>query len=150
MARLGRYSVNRIKIEELTASKTVTVADCGTLFVVNPAADTTLTLPSAVACGKGWWVKVMIDEEDGGTVDNDVNIAISDGTSFTGVLSTSDGSGASVGTGATGTAHSHIVFDAGTSTSGEMVRVVCLGDRFVAHGLIVDATDTKFFTAALS
>ena len=147
MAKSGRYASNRIKIEELTASKTVTVADCGTLFVVNPAADTTLTLPSATAAGQGWWIEVMIDEEDGDVVDNDVNIATSDGTFFAGLLVASDGGGGSVGNVST---HDHIVFDAGQSTSGELVRIVCLGDRFIAHGHIVDATDTKFHTDALT
>ena len=147
MSKLGRYSANRIKIEELTASKTVTVADCGTLFMVNPAADTTLTLPSAADAGKGWWIEVMPDEEDGGVVDNDVNIATSDGTFFSGILVASDGAGGDIGDNA---ADDHVVFDAGQSTSGEWVRVVCLGDRFVITGLIVDATDTKFHTAALT
>ena len=147
MAKLGRYSANRIKIEELTASKTVEVADCGTLFVVNPTADTTLTLPSATNAGKGWWIEVMIDEVDGGTIDKDVNIATSDGTFFTGIIVAADGGGASVGN---GTSNDHIGFDEGNATSGELVRVVCLGDRFVAHGFAVDASDTLFGDDALS
>jgi hypothetical protein len=147
MSKLGRYSANRIKIEELTASKTVEVAECGTLFVINPAADTTLTLPSATDAGKGWWIEVMVDEEDGGTVDKDVNIGTSDGTFFTGLLTAADGGGAAIGN---GTSNDFIRFDEGAATSGEMVRVVCLGDRFVAHGFIVDATDTSFGDAALS
>ena len=86
MAKLGRYSANRIKVQEKTADYTIEVNDCGTLFVVNPTADTTLTLPAPSAAGKGWWVEVMIDEEDGGTVDKDVNINVADGTFFTGLL----------------------------------------------------------------
>ena len=148
MSKLGRYSANRIKIQELTASYTIQVSECGTLFLVNPAADTTLTLPTASDAGKGWWCEVMIDEEDGGTIDKDVNIAsTADSTFMTGVLVAGDGGGASIGD---GTTSDHIVFDEGASTSGELVRIVCLGDRFVAHGYIVDATDTKFHTAALS
>ena len=147
MAKLGRYASNRIKIEEITADKTVEVADCGTLFVVDPTADTTLTLPSVAAAGKGWWIEVMVDEADGGTVDKDVNIATSDGGFFTGVLVAADGGGASVGN---GTSNDHIGFDEGAATSGELVRVLCTGTRFVAHGFIVDATDTLFGDAALS
>ena len=147
MSKLGRYAANRIKIQEKTADYTIQVAECGTLFVVNPTADTTLTLPAPSAAGKGWWVEVMIDEEDGGTVDKDVNINVADGTFMTGLLVAADGGGASVGT---GTDSDFIVFDEGASTSGELVRIVSLGDRYVAHGFIVDATDTKFHTAALS
>ena len=147
MAKSGRYSANRIKIEEVTASQTLEVADCGTMFVVNPTADTTLTLPAADAAGKGWWIEVMVDEQDGGTVDKDVNIATSDGTFFTGVLVAADGGGASIGN---GTSNDHIGFTVSAATSGEMIRVVCLGDRYVAHGFIVDASDTLFGDAALS
>jgi hypothetical protein len=150
MAKLGRYSANRIKIEELTASKTLEVVDCGTLFLVNPTADTTLTLPSAFDAGPGWWIDVMLDEQDTSdsdrTTDQNVNIATSDGTFLTGFLGAADGAGASVGN---GTSHDHIVFDDDNSNSGERVTIISLGDRFVAHGYIVDATDTKFHTAAL-
>ena len=147
MAKLGRYSGGRMKIAEKTASFTVSVPECGTLFLINPTADTTITLPSASAAGKGWWIEVMIDEEDGGTVDKDVNIVTSDSTFMTGLLVAADGGGASIGD---GTTSDHVVFDEGASTSGEMVRIVCLGDRFIAHGFIVDATDTKFHTDPLS
>ncbi len=147
MAKLGRYSANRIKIQEKTADYTVQVNDCGTLFVINPAADTTLTLPAAADAGKGWWIEVMVDEQDGGTVDKDVNINVNDGTFFTGLLVAADGGGASIGN---GSSNDFISFDEGAATSGEMVRIVCLGSRYVAHGFIVDATDTLFGDAALS
>jgi len=147
MAKLGRYSANRIKIQEKVASFTVEVNDCGTLFVINPTADTTVTLPAPAAAGKGWWIEVMVDEEDGGTVDKDVNINVNDGTFFTGVLVAADGGGASIGN---GTSNDFIRFDEGAATSGEMVRIVSLGDRYVAHGFIVDASDTSFGDDALS
>ena len=147
MSKLGRYSANRIKVQEKTASFTVVVPECGTLFVINPAADTTLTLPAPADAGKGWWIEVMVDEEDGGTVDKDVNINVADGTFFTGLLVAADGGGASIGN---GTSNDFIRFDEGAATSGELVRIISLGDRYVAHGFIVDATDTSFGDAALS
>tara|TARA_R100000808_G_scaffold23355_1_gene51743 strand:+ start:367 stop:810 length:444 start_codon:yes stop_codon:yes gene_type:complete len=147
MAKLGRYSANRIKIRELTADHTAAVAECGTMYVINPTADTTLTLPAPASAGAGWWCEVMIDEEDGGTVDKDVNITAADGSFFTGILTAADGGGASIGN---GTSNDFIRFDEGAATSGEMVKIVCLGDRYVAHGGIVDATDSSFGDAALS
>ena len=147
MSKNGRYSANRIKIQEKTANFTVEVSDCGTLFVIDPAADTLVTMPTAAACGKGWWIEVMVDEEDGDVVDNDVNIGFTTSSKVTGLLVAGDGGGSSIGGSA---AHDFIVFDAGQSKSGELVRIMCLGDRFVAHGFIEDATDTKFHTAALS
>lgn len=61
MAKLGRYSANRFKIEDVTADKTVEVADCGTMFTV--AGGLTLTLPTASAAGAGWWIRVVKSNE---------------------------------------------------------------------------------------
>ena len=144
MSKSGRYAANRIKIEELTASKTITIADCGTLFNVNPAADVTLTLPAAADAGKGWWCEVMADEEDGDTMDNNINVTVGDGTFFTGILCAADGGGGSIGN---GTSNNFIGWKT-AGTSGELVRIVCLWDRYVAHGFIIDASDTLFADAA--
>ena len=69
MAKLGRYSADRKKVESLTTSKTVEVADCGTLFILNANGGGTVTLPDAAAAGKGWWIKVFV-------VDSTSNVTI--------------------------------------------------------------------------
>ena len=60
MAKLGRYSADRKKIEAIssTAGKTITVADCGTVFTVSETCS--LTLPTCSAAGKGWWIKAVL------------------------------------------------------------------------------------------
>lgn len=63
MAKLGRYAAQRQKVESITASKTVTVADCGTNFMVDSAGATVLTLPTAAAAGAGWWIRVVLTDE---------------------------------------------------------------------------------------
>ena len=60
MAKLGRYSADRKKIEALTAAKTVEVADCGTIFTLGLAGGFAVVLPDASACGKGWWCKFVV------------------------------------------------------------------------------------------
>ena len=73
MAKLGRYSADRKKIEALTADKTVEVADCGTVFTADSSAGAiTVTLPTPAAAGKGWWIKVHRISDSG----NDVTIAV--------------------------------------------------------------------------
>ena len=59
MSKIGRYSADRKKIESIstTAGKTVTVADCGTVFSVS--AQCTLDLPTSADAGAGWWCKVV-------------------------------------------------------------------------------------------
>ena len=61
MAKLGRYSANRFKIEDVTADKTVELHDCGTMFTV--AGGLTLTLPAANVAGAGWWCRIVKSDE---------------------------------------------------------------------------------------
>ena len=62
MSKLGRYSADRKKIESVTATtKTVEVADCGTIFMMDAASSATpFTLPLASDAGKGWWCKFVV------------------------------------------------------------------------------------------
>ena len=59
MAKLGRYSADRKKVESLTATKTVEVAECGTVFTVVGDAAISINLPTIATAGKGWWCKVI-------------------------------------------------------------------------------------------
>ena len=73
MAKLGRYSADRKKVEALTASKTVSVAECGTVFTADTGTGAiTVTLPTPAAAGKGWWCKVWRVSDDAA----DVTVAV--------------------------------------------------------------------------
>jgi len=61
MAKLGRYSAQRRKVEDVTATKTLNAADCGTMFTCG-GATATLTLPTVAECGKGWWAEFWVDK----------------------------------------------------------------------------------------
>jgi hypothetical protein len=67
MAKLGRYSADRKKIEAITADKTVEVSDCGTVFSVDASSAVELTLPTVAAAGKGWWIKVVTTDTTAAT-----------------------------------------------------------------------------------
>jgi hypothetical protein len=60
MSKLGRYSANRYKIEELTSTKTVEVHDCGTIFTLDSATEFAVTLPDVSSSGPGWWAEFHI------------------------------------------------------------------------------------------
>ena len=63
MAKLGRYSADRKKIQAVGAAETlvVTAAHCGTIFTLAGGAGTvTITLPTAAAAGAGWWCKFVL------------------------------------------------------------------------------------------
>lgn len=66
MAKLGRYSAQRRKVEDVTASKTVTVADCGTHFTCG-GATATLTLPTVAEAGAGWWAEFWVNDNTAAT-----------------------------------------------------------------------------------
>ena len=76
MSKLGRYSADRKKIETLDTDKTVTVADCGTIFILNSGSDAvsgrsgeyTVTLPTVAQAGNGWWAKFVLASISGGDV----------------------------------------------------------------------------------
>lgn len=77
MAKLGRYSADRKKIEALTSDKTVEVSDCGTVFTADSSAGAIeITLPTPAAAGKGWWCKVFRVSDSA----NDVTIAVGGAT----------------------------------------------------------------------
>ena len=72
MAKLGRYAAQRKKIEDLTEAKSITVADCGTIFTIG-SASLTHTLPLLADAGKGWWCKIFRVDDAGGDVTIGVN-----------------------------------------------------------------------------
>ena len=132
MAKLGRYSADRKKVESITASKQLEVHDCGTLMVLNAAAGCTVTLPSVADAGNGWWVRFVI-----GTNVSSNTLVITEKTSAdTDVLigginelevDTSD-DGPST-TGAT-----KITIANATDTVGDFVEFICDGSKFYFHG----------------
>jgi hypothetical protein len=67
MSKLGRYSAQRKKVEALTAAKSITVADCGTIFTIGTA-DLTHTLPLLSDAGAGWWCRFIVNDETEATV----------------------------------------------------------------------------------
>tara|TARA_A100001515_G_scaffold138997_1_gene133170 strand:- start:346 stop:846 length:501 start_codon:yes stop_codon:yes gene_type:complete len=60
MAKNGFSMSNRVVPEELSASKQLTAADCGKVFIVeSTAADMTLSLPSLASSENGWHITVQ-------------------------------------------------------------------------------------------
>ena len=60
MAKSGRYSADRKKVQSITASISLTKADCGTFMMLNAAAGCTVTLPSIADAGQGWWCRFIV------------------------------------------------------------------------------------------
>ena len=133
MAKLGRYSADRKKIEALTAAKTVEVPDCGTVFTLGTAAGFAVVLPDAADCGNGWWCKFVVKvAPDGG--DYTIDASSGDGNNLHGVAVTSEhDQGTAAHTNST--AVDQIALKDGKSKIGDQVELVTDGSLWyvVAH-----------------
>ena len=127
-----------------TANYTVTAEDSGAFIQVNPAATTLIQLPAAATVGAGWTCTVILNEDDGGTLDQIVNIGTASGEFFNGLIIGGDGGGAVV---ANGTSHDFINCSV-SATSGERFDFVSDGTRMHCTGVVIDVTDTLFATSA--
>ena len=146
MSKLGRYSADRKKIEALTASKTVEVADCGTIFTVDPGGDMTITMPSATDAGKGWWCKIIVHESAGasdGYLAQVVNVSFSGQVVLGHVVSVADAAGD------TAVANDDFFNFTANATGGDMIEAICDGTRWYVYGMVAAAGgDVRFHTAA--
>ena len=136
----GRYAI----IRSVTADTTLTSADSGKIIQMNPAAETTVTLPQASG-NAGWNCRVTFTEDDGGAMDNICHIKTYAGEFFNGILVGADGGGGQV---ANGTSNDYITKGTAASTSGEHYFIYSDGTRMHATGVIFDATDTAFADSA--
>jgi len=126
MAKLGRYSADRKKIEALTATKTVEVADCGTIFTLDAAAGFTVTMPSIATAGKGWWCKFIVKTS---VTSNGYTIDLSGSDAVTGVIVCS-----ADGTATDSTGVAQAVFVANAAIIGDQLEMVTDGVRWYATG----------------
>ena len=142
-------------VENITASQTLYNYDSGKIFVVNPAALTTITLPTAAAGtttsngGPGWNCKIVFSENDGGVVDQKCNIATAAGEFFQGCLFSDDSNGTN--SIANGTSNDHINLVNSAAQSDIWFNIVSDGTYMrVETQSMVDATDIAFADTALS
>ena len=128
MAKLGRYSADRKKIQSLTGAHTVTVPECGTIFVLNLAAGGTVTLPNAAAAGEGWWCKFILGTKNTGGAWN-INATDADGDNMHNiVLDEAGGNEDSHG----GTAGDQVIFAGNVGEIGCQVELVSDGSKWYA------------------
>jgi hypothetical protein len=132
------------KFQTKTADYACTAADSGTTILVNPAGTTLIQLPGVGDVGVGWNITIVIDEQDGGTMDQKVNIGTKAGEFFQGWILCTDGGGNDVAN----PASDDFINCSTDSTSGEKFVITNDGTYMHCDGIAVDATDTKFNSAA--
>ena len=95
MAKLGRYSAQRRKVEVIdassaNASKTVEVHDCGTLFFIDATNNVTITMPAIAAAGNGWWCEFHLGTAVASGKSVVINLAAADGNSDANLIEAAD------------------------------------------------------------
>ena len=133
MAKLGRYSAQRKKVLDLgTTPTTISVAQCGTEFLVNQAGSSNIThtLPAAAAAGEGWWCAFTLKTAVG-NAGADVTIA-SPANNIKGV---------ELGDAATAIAHTNIVIEGNAALQGTRVEMWTDGTNYYAITMAVADAD---------
>ena len=140
MSKLGRYSSDRKKIEELTSAKTVEVHDCGTVFLLNSTTEFAVTLPLAASAGKGWWCKFIVKGPPSGADYTIVKASGDAATVIHGVSAYSSGSVdvavLDVADTTSGTGEQTITIKDGLSVQGDQVELLCDGTNYYATCLM--------------
>ena len=116
MAKNGFSMSNRVAVESVSASKTLTADDCGKHFAVTATGSgIDVILPSASLAGDGWNVRINIIS---GSVAKDVTVISSDGSNMNwfGVDA--------VGAGTNATAIQTLTFQSGSLATGDSLDVV--------------------------
>ena len=137
-------------VENVYADITLTAEDSGKLLLVNPTAETTLTLPDISLTG--WWCDVVLTEGIAMTdasMDQIVNIDMGSGANLIniGQVHTVDGNGDAGNFCVAG--DDHFVFTAAASP-GDRINLVSTGTQWIAQAYVVDLTDGDFSTQPTS
>jgi len=137
---------NKAVVKLITGDTTLYNYDSGKIVQINPAATSLIQLPGAAVGGAGWNCRIVLTEDDGGAMDQIVNIGTLAGEFFNGILVGADAGGSLT---ANGTSNDFINCKA-TSTSGEEFFIYSDGTRMHVSGIIIDASDTLFADTAAS
>jgi len=122
MAKLGRYSADRKKIATITKGQAIEVSDCGTIFILNPSAASTLTLPKIADAGPGWWCKFVFHQKNNNANDITMNTAGSD--SLVIVSNTISGTVSAGGSGSLGiVTNGSMKFDVSEGSQGDQLEI---------------------------
>jgi hypothetical protein len=143
MSKIGRYSADRKKIQNLSSVYTASVADCGTVFTLSTGASAySVTLPSVAKAGNGWWCKFILTDTTTSTCDITVSCSSDDTRPIflRNVPGTSSiGAGAQIqmevvgGTNITGGAA--FTFDVSACAINDQVELVCDGTNFYGQSV---------------
>ena len=135
MSKLGRYAAQRRKVQTLTEAYTVTVADCGTEFLLNSATEFATALPNVADAGAGWWARFTVKAAPA-SADYTVTVTDADGDILHGCVF---GAEAGACDSTTGTGTDVITFADGKAKQGDWCEVWTDGTNWYASAMATEA-----------
>ena len=150
MSKLGRYSADRKKVEELSADKTVEVAECGTIFMLaSGSADYSVTLPTVADAGQGWWAKFVLKTTNASNTDQvDIKQSTSDSNEIVNVtVLCGDQSDEVVGSGPVQIAADGVTFDISACVAGDTVELFTNGTKWYGQAITSGSAGVVKFDA---
>ena len=130
-------------VENVTADITLTNEDSGKLLLVNPTAETTITLPAIT--NTGFCIDIVLTEgiaATDGSMDQVVNVAFGQGDNI-GQVHEVDGTAGNFAA----TGDDFFVFTA-ASTPGDRISCISSGSQWIAQAYVKDLSDSDFSTQA--
>ena len=134
------------KLKKITENYTVTEADGGSILLVNPAATTEIDLPTVGDLPPGWNITIVLTEDTFSTdegMGQKVNIDFNSGATILGQTWGRDGDAGDVS--ASG---DDFIACSASCTGGDRFDIFSDGNIWYVHGLVGDASECPFATAA--
>ena len=136
-----------IKIKKVLANTTLTSDDSGSVIMVNPTATTEIDLPALSDIKSGWNCKIVLTEDTDGAdtgMGQKVNIDFGSGNDVVGLIG-------GIGDGDAGDQavnNDDFIACTASASPGDMFDIFTDGARWYVHGLVMDASECPFGTAA--
>ncbi len=123
----------KLKVENVTAARTLTANDSGKIFTLDQDASFNITLPTAANAGAGWHAKFILTDAGSGTVKV---IPDSSEDTLIGMIAPADDgtTGASAESGV-----DELVWVASTAAPGDWAELMCDGNNYYVYGVMHDA-----------
>lgn len=122
----------KLKVENVTAARTLTANDSGKIFTLDQDASFNITLPTAANAGAGWHAKFILTDAGSGTVK--VIPDSSEDTLIGMIAPADDGAiGASAESGV-----DELVWVAATAAPGDWAELMCDGNNYYVYGVMHD------------
>ena len=121
----------KLKVENISAARTLTAADSGKIFTIDQGSAFSITLPTAAAAGAGWHAKFILTTADSNAVEVIPNSAED---TLIGMITSADGADSE----SAESGVDQFVWASGAAV-GDWAELVCDGSNFYVSGQQHDA-----------